>query len=62
MHRRLDAKPGMTGLWQVSGRSRLSLLEMYRLDVTYVGSASLATDIGILFRTPSALLVHNGAA
>ena len=62
MHRRLDAKPGMTGLWQVSGRSRLSLLEMYRLDVNYVGSASLATDLGILFRTPTALLVHNGAA
>jgi lipopolysaccharide/colanic/teichoic acid biosynthesis glycosyltransferase len=62
MHRRLDAKPGMTGLWQVSGRSRLSLLEMYRLDVSYVGSASLATDLGILLRTPRALLVHNGAA
>ena len=62
MHRRLDAKPGMTGLWQVSGRSRLSLLEMYRLDVSYVGSASLANDFRILVRTPSALLVRNGAA
>ena len=62
MHRRLDAKPGMTGLWQVSGRSRLSLLEMYRLDVSYVGSASLANDLGILLRTPSALLVRSGAA
>jgi lipopolysaccharide/colanic/teichoic acid biosynthesis glycosyltransferase len=62
MHRRLDAKPGMTGLWQVSGRSRLSLLEMYRLDVSYVGSASLAYDLRILVRTPSALLVRNGAA
>ena len=62
MHRRLDAKPGMTGLWQVSGRSRLSLLEMYRLDVSYVGSASLANDLRILVRTPSALLVRSGAA
>jgi len=62
MHRRLDAKPGMTGLWQVSGRSRLSLLEMYRLDVSYVGSASLASDLRILVRTPAALLVRNGAA
>jgi lipopolysaccharide/colanic/teichoic acid biosynthesis glycosyltransferase len=62
MHRRLDAKPGMTGLWQVSGRSRLSLLDMYSLDVSYVGSASLVTDLRILVRTPSALLVHNGAA
>jgi len=62
MHRRLDAKPGMTGLWQVSGRSRLSLLEMYRLDVSYVASASLANDLGILLRTPSALLVRSGAA
>jgi lipopolysaccharide/colanic/teichoic acid biosynthesis glycosyltransferase len=62
MHRRLDVKPGMTGLWQVSGRSRLSLLEMYRLDVSYVASASLAGDLRILVRTPTALLVHNGAA
>jgi lipopolysaccharide/colanic/teichoic acid biosynthesis glycosyltransferase len=62
MHRRLDAKPGMTGLWQVSGRSRLSLLEMYRLDVAYVNSASLASDIRILVRTPAALLVRNCAA
>ena len=62
MHRRLDAKPGMTGLWQVSGRSRLSLLQMYSLDVSYVGSASLATDLRILVRTPAALLVRNGAA
>ena len=62
MHRRLIVKPGMTGLWQVSGRSRLSLLEMYRLDVSYVASASLTTDLRILVRTPSALLVRNGAA
>jgi lipopolysaccharide/colanic/teichoic acid biosynthesis glycosyltransferase len=62
MHRRLDVKPGMTGLWQVSGRSRLSLLEMYQLDVNYVASASLASDLRILVRTPSALLVRNGAA
>jgi lipopolysaccharide/colanic/teichoic acid biosynthesis glycosyltransferase len=62
MHRRLDAKPGMTGLWQVSGRSRLSLLEMYRLDVAYVNSASLAGDLRILVRTPAALLVRNCAA
>jgi lipopolysaccharide/colanic/teichoic acid biosynthesis glycosyltransferase len=62
MHRRLVVKPGMTGLWQVSGRSRLSLLEMYRLDVRYVASASLATDLRILVRTPSALLVRNSAA
>ncbi|TMF80729.1 MAG: sugar transferase, partial [Chloroflexi bacterium] len=36
MHRRLVMKPGITGLWQVSGRSRLSLREMYRLDLAYV--------------------------
>src|SRR4051812_47296614 len=41
MQKRLDVRPGMTGLWQVSGRSRLSLLDMYRLDVQYAERASV---------------------
>jgi exopolysaccharide biosynthesis polyprenyl glycosylphosphotransferase len=49
--RRLDLKPGMTGLWQVLGRSDIPFGEMVRLDYLYVTSWSLATDISLLFRT-----------
>jgi len=59
---RLVVRPGITGLWQVSGRSRLSLLDMYRLDVDYVTSASLALDVRILMRTLPAVLGCTGAA
>jgi len=62
MHRRLDVKPGITGLWQVSGRSRLSLQDMYRLDVDYVTRASLGFDLRILVRTVPAVLRREGAA
>jgi lipopolysaccharide/colanic/teichoic acid biosynthesis glycosyltransferase len=62
MRRRLVVKPGMTGLWQVSGRSRLSLLDMYRLDVTYVAEASLRLDLTILLRTVPVVLGRDGAA
>jgi lipopolysaccharide/colanic/teichoic acid biosynthesis glycosyltransferase len=62
MHRRLDVRPGITGLWQVSGRSRLSLQDMYRLDVDYVSQASLTFDLGILVRTVPAVLRREGAA
>ena len=62
MHDRLLAKPGLTGLWQVSGRSRLSLLDMYRLDVAYATGASLRLDLSILLRTVPAVLGRDGAA
>jgi lipopolysaccharide/colanic/teichoic acid biosynthesis glycosyltransferase len=62
MHRRLLVKPGITGLWQVSGRSRVGLLEMYRLDVSYVGMASLGTDLSILLKTIPVVLGREGAA
>jgi lipopolysaccharide/colanic/teichoic acid biosynthesis glycosyltransferase len=62
MRRRLDVKPGMTGLWQVSGRSRLGLLDMYRLDVVYAEEASLVTDLQILLRTIPVVLGRDGAA
>jgi lipopolysaccharide/colanic/teichoic acid biosynthesis glycosyltransferase len=62
MRRRLDVKPGITGLWQVSGRSRVSLLDMYRLDAEYATRASLAVDIQILLRTIPVVLGCEGAA
>jgi lipopolysaccharide/colanic/teichoic acid biosynthesis glycosyltransferase len=52
----------MTGLWQVSGRSRLSLLDMYRLDVEYARRASLLFDLRLLARTVPVVLGHDGAA
>jgi lipopolysaccharide/colanic/teichoic acid biosynthesis glycosyltransferase len=48
--------PGLTGLWQVSGRNRLSMQEMLALDVAYARSNSLRTDFWILLRTPYAVL------
>jgi lipopolysaccharide/colanic/teichoic acid biosynthesis glycosyltransferase len=53
---RFEAKPGITGLWQVSGRDRTSAAEMMALDLRYVRERSLATDLKILIRTlPAAL-------
>jgi lipopolysaccharide/colanic/teichoic acid biosynthesis glycosyltransferase len=62
-HRRriLEAKPGITGLWQVEGRSRTTFDEMVRLDLQYARARSLWTDLLILFRTPAAVLGGNGA-
>jgi lipopolysaccharide/colanic/teichoic acid biosynthesis glycosyltransferase len=62
MRGRLLVKPGITGLWQVSGRSRLSLLDMYRLDNTYAAEASLLLDLRILVRTVPVVLGADGAA
>ena len=50
---RTAVRPGITGLWQVSGRSTLSTLEMLELDVEYVETRSLVGDIGIMLRTPA---------
>ena len=57
-HRRrvLEVKPGITGLWQVTGRSRLRFDEMVRLDLQYVRTWSLWNDIKILFKTPFAVV------
>jgi lipopolysaccharide/colanic/teichoic acid biosynthesis glycosyltransferase len=62
-HRRrvLEAKPGITGLWQVKGRSRVSFDEMVRLDVRYAMSHSLWLDIKILLSTPRAVIFADGA-
>ncbi|MCY7402934.1 MAG: exopolysaccharide biosynthesis polyprenyl glycosylphosphotransferase [Nocardioides sp.] len=59
--RRLVVKPGVTGLWQVSGRSDLSWAESVRLDLKYVDNWSLRLDLTILARTIQAVLGHRGA-
>lgn len=59
--RRLAVKPGLTGLWQVSGRSDLTWAESVRLDVRYVDNWSLTQDLSILRRTAGAVLRHRGA-
>jgi exopolysaccharide biosynthesis polyprenyl glycosylphosphotransferase len=61
MHRRLLVKPGITGLWQVSGRSDLSWEESVELDVRYVENWSLGLDLTILARTVRAVLRSAGA-
>lgn len=58
---RMLVKPGITGPWQVSGRSNLSEQESENLDVGYVQSWSMLGDCEILFRTVGAVLGHNGA-
>ena len=61
-HRRiLEAKPGITGLWQVTGRSRTTFNEMVRLDLKYVQQWSIWLDVLILLRTPKAVLMGQGA-
>ena len=59
--RRLRVKPGMTGLWQVSGRSDLSWEESLRLDLHYVDNWSPIGDLHILFRTVNAVVNGPGA-
>jgi lipopolysaccharide/colanic/teichoic acid biosynthesis glycosyltransferase len=54
-HERFTVKPGMTGLWQVSGRSRLTAPEALRLDVEYARRRTVALDLAILVRTVPAL-------
>jgi exopolysaccharide biosynthesis polyprenyl glycosylphosphotransferase len=59
--RRLRVRPGMTGLWQVSGRSDLSWVESVRLDLWYVDNWSLTLDLQILLRTAGAVVRGRGA-
>jgi exopolysaccharide biosynthesis polyprenyl glycosylphosphotransferase len=62
-HRRrvIEAKPGLTGLWQVTGRSRTSFDDMVRLDLKYVSSWSIWLDLKILLQTPRAVFSGDGA-
>lgn len=59
--KRLQVAPGMTGLWQVSGRSNLPWDEMVRLDLHYVENLSVRLDLAILARTVPAVLTARGA-
>jgi exopolysaccharide biosynthesis polyprenyl glycosylphosphotransferase len=59
--RRLHVKPGVTGLWQVSGRSNLTWEESVRKDLEYVNNQSLRLDLSILVRTVGAVLRRDGA-
>jgi exopolysaccharide biosynthesis polyprenyl glycosylphosphotransferase len=61
VRRRLVVKPGLTGLWQVNGRSDLSWEESVRLDLRYVENWSFALDLQILWKTISVLLRGSGA-
>ncbi|GEN79729.1 polyprenyl glycosylphosphotransferase [Actinotalea fermentans ATCC 43279 = JCM 9966 = DSM 3133] len=61
VHRRLHVRPGLTGLWQVSGRADLSWEESVRLDLRYVDNWSLAMDLLILWKTFRAVVGGSGA-
>jgi len=58
--KRLDMKPGITGLWQVSGRSRLSFEEMVRIDLYYIENWSLWLDLRIILLTLPAVFRGEG--
>jgi len=58
----MTVRPGITGIWQVSGRSGCTFAERVALDVGYVRNLSFAQDIAILFRTVKVVLSHEGAA
>ena len=62
-HRRrvIEAKPGLTGLWQVAGRSRTTFDEMVRLDLRYARTRSLRKDLAIICRTPPVIISGKGA-
>jgi exopolysaccharide biosynthesis polyprenyl glycosylphosphotransferase len=60
-HRRLLVRPGMTGLWQVSGRADLPWSEAVRLDLYYVDNWSMVIDLVIMVKTVKAVLFTNGA-
>jgi lipopolysaccharide/colanic/teichoic acid biosynthesis glycosyltransferase len=62
-HRRrvTELKPGMTGLWQIEGRSRTTFDEMVRMDLRYASSVSLWLDLKILLLTPKAVISGRGA-
>jgi lipopolysaccharide/colanic/teichoic acid biosynthesis glycosyltransferase len=59
--RRFSVRPGITCLWQISGRSSLSFVDWVRLDLQYIDSWSLALDLSILVRTLPAVVRGDGA-
>jgi lipopolysaccharide/colanic/teichoic acid biosynthesis glycosyltransferase len=59
--RRLDVTPGITCTWQVQGRSLIPFTEWMRMDIRYIQSRSIRTDIGLLLQTLPAVLLRRGA-
>jgi lipopolysaccharide/colanic/teichoic acid biosynthesis glycosyltransferase len=60
--RRLSMKPGMTCLWQVSGRNKIDFEEWMKMDLKYIDNWSLGLDLWIIFRTIPAVLFARGAS
>jgi len=52
---RVNALPGLTGLWQVSGKNKTTFIDMIRMDLTYLNNMSLLLDLRIMFKTASAI-------
>ena len=61
-HERLSVRPGITGLWQVSGRNRMTYNEMCARDIEYIRSWTLVNDLAIMARTPWVMFVDRGGA
>jgi lipopolysaccharide/colanic/teichoic acid biosynthesis glycosyltransferase len=59
--RRLDVKPGITCLWQIAGRSQIGFDEWMRLDMEYLRTRSLRTDLAIVLKTQPAVMARRGA-
>jgi lipopolysaccharide/colanic/teichoic acid biosynthesis glycosyltransferase len=59
--RRLDLTPGLTCIWQVKGRSRVTFVEWMRMDLAYARSRSLLHDVKIMCQTIPAVLLRKGA-
>jgi lipopolysaccharide/colanic/teichoic acid biosynthesis glycosyltransferase len=60
-HNLLTVRPGLTGLWQISGRSNLGYADRVRLDMHYIRNYSIWLDLLIIYRTIPALLKGEGA-
>jgi lipopolysaccharide/colanic/teichoic acid biosynthesis glycosyltransferase len=60
-HRRHQVKPGLTGLWQISARGDRPMHEATHIDLEYIATLGVRTDLDILFRTPTAVLRKRGA-
>jgi len=61
LYNRLRVKPGITGMWQVNGRSNTSFADYQRLDLYYVDNWSILVDVGILAKTLPVVLSSRGA-
>jgi lipopolysaccharide/colanic/teichoic acid biosynthesis glycosyltransferase len=59
--KRLSVKPGITGLWQISGRQRTSYEDRIMYDMRYIDTCSYMHDLGILFKTFKVFIIHTGA-